>query len=125
MYPPELLEHFEHPRNAGELPDATATVVRENPVCGDVLQLAIRVEGGVIRAARFKAKGCVTAMACGSYVAEWLQGKSRDEAQRFRREEMVAALGGLSAETMHGGHLAAEAVSAVVDAVGAGTTKRA
>ena len=65
MYSPAVLDHFKNPRNAGELPGATATVEVSNPACGDIMQLAVRVAEGRIAEARFKTRGCVTAIACG------------------------------------------------------------
>ena len=63
MYSEQMLDHFQNPRNAGEIsnPDATAEV--ENPACGDILRLTLKVSDGHIVAARFKAKGCVASMA--------------------------------------------------------------
>ena len=66
MYSSKLLDHFQHPRNAGELPDADIRVEVENPACGDILRLAVKVADGRISEIRFKAKGCVPAMACAS-----------------------------------------------------------
>ncbi len=84
MYSPQVLDHFEHPRNAGELTNADARVRVENPVCGDILELAILVVGGRIDAVRFLAKGCVPAMACGSLITEMISGKTIEEAERNR-----------------------------------------
>jgi len=68
MYSPQLLDHFQNPRNAGDLADAEATAETENPVCGDVIRLSLRIQNGHIAEIRFKAKGCVPAMGCGSAV---------------------------------------------------------
>src|SRR5580704_16966687 len=70
MYSPQLLDHFQNPRNAGELAGADAVAEIENPACGDVLRLALTVGEGRITAARFKAMGCVAAIACGSALTE-------------------------------------------------------
>ena len=66
MFSDAVLDHFRNPHNAGDLPDATATVEVTNPVCGDVLRLAVRLESGRIAAARFKTQGCVAAIASSS-----------------------------------------------------------
>ena len=63
LYSPQLLDHFEHPRNAGELEDADLRVRVENPACGDVLELSAQTRAASIEAIRFRAKGCVPAMA--------------------------------------------------------------
>ena len=66
MYSQQVLDHFEHPRNAGEVARADAAVQLENPACGDVLKLTLRLADGRIDEIRFLAKGCVASMACGS-----------------------------------------------------------
>lgn len=110
MYSAAVLDHFKNPRNAGELPGATATVEVNNPACGDVLQLAARMEGGRLAAVRFKAKGCVTAVACGSCLTEMLAGKQPAEAAAIVPQGIAEALGGLPAATMHGAQLACDAL---------------
>ena len=79
MYSSQLLDHFEHPRHSGELPDADARVRIENPACGDILELAIKMDAGRIAAIRFRAKGCVPAIACASAMAELAEGKTIDQ----------------------------------------------
>ncbi|MGB7745042.1 MAG: iron-sulfur cluster assembly scaffold protein, partial [Terracidiphilus sp.] len=76
MYSAQVLEHFEHPRNAGTVADADASVRMENPACGDVLELTVKLAAGRIEEIRFRAKGCVAAMACGSAVTELVCGKT-------------------------------------------------
>src|SRR5579859_1978697 len=115
MYSKELLNHFQNPRNAGELASPTATAQVENLACGDVLQLSLSVAGGKITAARFRAKGCVAAIACGSLLTEMLQGLTPEQARNLRRQELVSCLGGLPPESTHASHLAIDALSAVLD----------
>jgi nitrogen fixation NifU-like protein len=114
VYSPEVLDHFQNPRNAGEVsgPDAVAQV--ENPACGDVLKLTLRVADGCIEEIRFRAKGCVAAVACASRLTELAQGKTVEAARRLRREELVEALGGLPEGSAHAGHLAMETLAAVL-----------
>lgn len=114
MYSAEVLDHFANPRHAGDLPGATAAVEVENPVCGDVLRLSIRVEGQGIIEARFQAKGCVASVACGSCLAEMLFGKSLADARSIRPEDVTAALGGLPEESLHASRLACDAVTALL-----------
>jgi nitrogen fixation NifU-like protein len=114
MYSKELLNHFQNPRNAGELPSPTATAQVENPACGDVLQLGIKVEHAKITEARFRAKGCVAAIACGSLLTEMLQGMTTEQARRVRREDLISRLGGLPPESVHASHLAIDVLSAVL-----------
>ena len=115
MYSPQVLDHFEHPRNAGELPQATVTIIQENPACGDVMRLSLGVEGGRVRAARFQTKGCVTAIACSSALCEMLEGKSVTEARQITRQQLVDSLGGLANETMHASFLVCDALRAALD----------
>jgi nitrogen fixation protein NifU and related proteins len=114
MYSAPLLDHFEHPRNAGEVanPDATAQV--ENPACGDVLKLTLKLKDGRISEIRFRAKGCVPAMACGSAVTELIQGKTVQEARSLRAQDVVDAVGGLPEASGHASHLAIDALAAVL-----------
>jgi SUF system NifU family Fe-S assembly protein len=115
MYSPQVLDHFEHPRNAGliEAPDASARI--ENPACGDVLQLTARLAADRIEDIRFRAKGCVASMACASALTELVRGKSIAEARRVSREELLAAVGGLPPASMHATHLAMDALKAALD----------
>ena len=114
MYSPQLLEHFEHPRNVGELaqPDADATV--ENPACGDVMTLQLRVEDGRIAEAKYRVKGCAAAIACGSALTEIVVKQSLAEARALRREQIVAAVGGLPPASAHASHLAFDALQAAL-----------
>ena len=114
MYSPQVLDHFEHPRNAGELGNANASVRVENPVCGDVLELQVLIEDGRVAAARFRAKGCVPAMACGSALTELIVGKTVGEAAKLRREEVVAAVGGLPEASAHAAAVAIDALQAAL-----------
>lgn len=114
MYSAQVLDHFQNPRNAGELssPDAVAEV--QNPACGDVLQLSLKVNNGRIINARFKAMGCVAAMACGSALTEIVTGRSVGEAQALRRDEVAAAIGGLPQASTHAAQLAVDALAAAL-----------
>ena len=114
MYSSQVLDHFEHPRNAGVLTDADASARIENPACGDVLELSVKIADGRIAEIRFRAKGCVAAMACGSAVTELVSGKTMDEARKLNWEELVRAVGGLPAASSHASHLAIDTLAAVL-----------
>jgi nitrogen fixation NifU-like protein len=114
VYSAQLLDHFQNPRNAGEIPKPDSAVELENPVCGDVLRLTLRVAAGRITEARFKAKGCVPAMACGSAITELIAGKMLVEACRLGREEIIAALGGVPQASAHAVQLALDALKAAL-----------
>jgi len=108
-----ILGHFRSPHNAGDLFDATATVEVTNPVCGDVIRLAVRVEAGSIAAARFKTQGCVAAIASSSVLTDMLLSKSADKALRISPQQVSEALGGLPPATFHAAQLCADAVVAL------------
>ena len=114
VYSAELLDHFQNPRNAGEVkaPDAIAQL--ENPACGDVLELTLKLEGSRIADIRFRVKGCVPAMACGSAITELVKGKNVDEARRVSREDLVRKVGGLPQASAHASHLAIDTLAALL-----------
>ena len=111
---PQLLDHFEHPRNPGELPDATARARIENPACGDILELAVTIAAGRIEDIRFLAKGCVPAMACASAVTELAKGKSVEQARAITRSDVTNAIGSLPPASGHAAQLAIDALQAVL-----------
>ena len=117
MFSKEVLDHFRNPRNAGELERATVSVEVSNPVCGDVLRLAVKVEQGRIAAARFLCRGCTTSIACASLLTELLTGSLPEALGEVTPETLAAALGGLPAATMHGAILAADAAAAVLSSL--------
>ena len=110
MYSPGLLDHFHNPRNAGELADADVRVRSENPVCGDVLELALQIEDGRIMAARFKAQGCVPALACASVLTELITGERVDQARAIGREDLVQKVNGIPPASSHAVDLALDAL---------------
>jgi nitrogen fixation NifU-like protein len=111
MYSRRLLDHFQNPRNAGELAAADTAAEIENPACGDVLRLTLKISAGRITEAQFKAKGCVAAIACGSVLTELIVGKTLNEAQNLRREDVITAVGELPQASTHAAQLALDALS--------------
>jgi nitrogen fixation NifU-like protein len=114
MFSPAVLDHFQNPRNAGELPGATTVVEATNPVCGDILRLAVRVENGRIAEARFQTRGCVTSIACSSLLTELLAGRLLAEADAITPQLIGERLGGLEPSTRHAAQLARDAVEALL-----------
>ena len=114
MYSPQVLDHFEHPRNPGLVNAPHVTAMVENPVCGDVLKLTARISQDRIVEIKFLAKGCVPAMACASALAEFLEGKTLAEASALKREDLVRRLGGLPEASTHASHLAIDAVKTLL-----------
>jgi len=117
MYSAQLLDHFQNPRNAGEVLHADATAEIENPACGDVLRLTLKTGADRITQAQFKAKGCTAAIACGSAITELIVGKMLNEAGNIRREQIVAAVGGLPQGSTHAAQLALDALSAALSQI--------
>src|SRR5271169_3244478 len=113
MYSPQLIDHFEHPRNSGELPDPDVRVRVENPACGDILELAVKVHAGRIAEISFRAKGCVPAMACASAMTELATGKSAQEALEIDKVDIERSVGGVPAASGHAAQLAIDALRAV------------
>ncbi len=109
-----VLDHFKNPRNSGELLGATHRVEVSNPVCGDVLQLAARIQNGVIVEAKFLCRGCTTAIACASWLAERITGLPVQDASGINVDVISSGLEGLPEETRHGAILAADALKALL-----------
>jgi nitrogen fixation NifU-like protein len=114
MFSEAVLDHFRNPRNAGELVGATATVEVSNPVCGDILKLAVRIADGRIAEARFLCRGCTTSIACASVLTEQLSNRTLAEARSVSAEALSQSLGGLPSATYHGAQLAADGVVALL-----------
>lgn len=114
LYTAKVLDHFENPRNVGELPDADVRARVENPACGDIMDLAIKVSNDRIADVRFRTLGCVAAIAAGSCLTEMAKGRSIDEARAIQRENLLEALGGLPNASVHASHLAIDALRAAL-----------
>jgi nitrogen fixation NifU-like protein len=114
MYSARLLDHFQNPRNAGDVADADAVAELENPACGDVLRLSLKIGSGRVAEIRFKAKGCVPSMACASALTELVAGQTLDEIRALRRDTLIAAVGGLPQASTHAAQLALDTLSAAL-----------
>ena len=114
-YSEKVMEHFQNPRNVGEIknPDGIGHV--GNPVCGDIMELYIKVENDIIVDAKFKTFGCGAAIATSSMVTELVKGKSIKEALRLSNKAVAEALGGLPPIKMHCSVLAENALKAAID----------
>lgn len=114
-YSEKVMDHFLHPRNVGEIPDASGIGNVGNPICGDVLKLYLKIKDGIISEAKFKTFGCGAAIATSSMVTELVKGKSIDEALKISNKAVAEALGGLPKVKMHCSVLAEEALKAAID----------
>ena len=113
-YSETFRDHIAHPRNAGELSDATATAEETNPVCGDRLRLSLRIRDARIETARFLAYGCPPTLACGSALAEMVEGMSLEEARALTKDQIVKAVGGLPSRKQHAAALAIETLQTAI-----------
>lgn len=115
QYSKKVMDHFQNPRNVGEIenPDGVGHV--GNPVCGDIMELYIKVKDGTILDAKFKTFGCGAAIATSSMVTEIVKGKSLEEALKISNKTVVEALDGLPAVKMHCSVLAEEALKSAID----------
>lgn len=117
MFSPQLLDHFQNPRNSGEVSDPDTMAQLENPVCGDVLRLTAKVVDGRLVEIRFKAKGCVPAMACGSAITELVRGRPVAKARALTREELITAVGAVPEASAHAIQLAMDTLRALLNTV--------
>jgi nitrogen fixation NifU-like protein len=114
MFSEALLDHFQHPRNAGELAGANVRVEVSNPVCGDVLQLAAIVEEQSIRQVRFLCRGCTASIACASLLTESLEARELGAFTSITPESLASAIGGLTPASFHAAQLAHDALQALL-----------
>jgi len=114
-YSEKVMEHFRNPRNVGEIenPDGVGKV--GNPVCGDIMELYIKVDGGIITDAKFKTFGCGAAIATSSMVTELVKNKTIEDALKISNRAVAEALGGLPPIKMHCSVLAEEALKKALD----------
>jgi nitrogen fixation NifU-like protein len=113
-YSEKVLDHFQNPRNVGELTQPDAEARLEHPVCGDIMKLAVKLSGDRIDEVRFRTRGCVASIAAGSCLTELIKGRSVSEARKVKREQLVEAMGGLPNASIHASHLAMDALAAVL-----------
>jgi len=114
MHSALLLEHFENPRNVGDLPAPAQTVEVSNPVCGDVLRLSVRWNGDQVQEVRYRARGCTACVAAGSALTEMMEDATRAQVQAINREAIDESLGGLIPESKHVAVLCLDAIRALI-----------
>lgn len=115
MYSATVMDHFQNPRNVGELPDANAEGRAGSRVCGDMLRFYMRVEDGKVVKATFKTFGCGAAIATSSILTELVKGKTLEDVKKITNVQVAEALGGLPAIKMHCSVLAEEALKSALD----------
>jgi len=114
LYNEKVMEHFRNPRNVGEIEDPDGVGRVGNPICGDVMEMQIKVQDGIIADAKFKTFGCGAAIATSSMATEMVKGKSLEEALTISNKAVAEALDGLPAAKMHCSSLAEDALKAAI-----------
>ncbi len=115
LYSEKVMEHFKNPRNVGEMKDPDGIGHVGNPICGDIMELYIKVKDNIIIDAKFKTLGCGAAIATSSMVTELVKGKTVDEALKISNQAVAEALGGLPPIKMHCSLLAEEALKSAIN----------
>jgi nitrogen fixation NifU-like protein len=115
-YTHKVIEHFLQPRNVGQIKDPSGKATVGSPVCGDILEFHIKVNGkGVITDAKFRTFGCGAAIASGSVLTELVKGKTLEEARKLSNDAVIRALGGLPEVKIHCSVLAEEALEKAIE----------
>lgn len=114
-YTEKVIDHYQNPRNMGALEDADGVGVVGNPICGDMMQIQIKVQGGRIKDVKFKTFGCGAAIATTSVATELIKGKTIEEALQVTNQDVMNVLGGLPPVKVHCSLLAEEAIRAAVE----------
>ena len=115
MYSEKVMDHFENPRNVGEIPDANGVGTVGNAKCGDIMRMYLKVENGIIEDVKFKTFGCGAAIATSSMATEMVDGKTLKEALALTNKAVAEALDGLPPVKIHCSLLAEEAIHAAVE----------
>ncbi len=114
LYTETVMDHFTHPRNVGEIPDADGIGEIGNAKCGDIMKMYLKIKDNVITDVKFETFGCGSAIASSSIATEMIKGKTIEEALTVTNKQVVDALGGLPAHKLHCSVLAEEAIKAAV-----------
>ena len=114
LYSDKVMDHFEHPRNVGEIPDADGVGQVGNPKCGDIMKMYLKIDNDVITDVKFKTFGCGSAIASSSMATEMIKGKPVAEAMKLTNAAVAEALDGLPGHKLHCSVLAEEAIKAAL-----------
>lgn len=115
LYNKTVMDHFENPRNMGDIKDADGVGEVGAAACGDIMKISLKIKDGRIQDARFKTFGCGSAIASSSMATELIKGRTIQEAMEFSNQEVVDALGGLPPVKIHCSVLAEEALKAALE----------
>ncbi len=118
MYSDRLLDHFQNPRNVGDLKSPAVSVEVTNPACGDILRLSALIEDNRVATVAYKVRGCTASIAAGSALTTLIGGKLLTELALLKPVDIEAELDGLPAESRHAAALCCDAVKAILRSVG-------
>jgi nitrogen fixation NifU-like protein len=110
-----VIEHFQNPRNVGVIEEADGMGKMGSPVCGDLMEIYIKVDNNHIEDIKFRTFGCGAAIASGSMASEMIKGRSLTEAETLTDEDVARALGGLPEKKMHCSNLAASTLHKAIE----------
>jgi len=114
MYSEKVMDHFNNPRNVGEIEKADGIGEVGNPICGDIMKIYIKVESGKIVDCKFRTFGCGAAIATSSMITEMVKGKNVEDALKISNKAVAEALGGLPPVKMHCSNLAADGLEQAI-----------
>jgi nitrogen fixation protein NifU and related proteins len=115
LYSEQVREHYAHPRNIGRVGDPSAEALVRSPLDSDTVLITLRIEGNLIKEAKFKCMGCAVAIACSSMATEMVQGKTVDEAYAISEQAVAEALGGIPEYKMRCSNLAPAAIRTAIE----------
>jgi len=115
MYNEKVMDHFQNPRNVGEIEDASGVGEVGNMKCGDIMKIFIKVEDNIIKDIKFLTFGCGAAIASSSVLTEMVKGKTLEEALAVTNKDVAEELGGLPPAKLHCSNLAADALHNAIE----------
>ena len=115
LYSEKVMDHFRNPRNVGQIENADGVGEVGNPVCGDIMKIYLKIDGGVITDVKFETFGCASAIASSSMATELIKGQRVEDAMQLTNKAVAEALDGLPAYKMHCSVLAEEAIQAALE----------
>jgi len=113
-YSDTVIDHFAHPRNAGEMPDPDGEATKANPVCGDRMRVQLKIASGRIAEVKWQTRGCPPAIATSSFASELVTGWPLEDVEALTREQIAEGIGGLPKDKVHCSVLAADALHAAI-----------
>ncbi|MBO4854467.1 MAG: Fe-S cluster assembly scaffold protein NifU [Oscillospiraceae bacterium] len=115
LYSEKVMDHFLHPRNVGEIPDADGVGEVGNAKCGDIMKIYLKIDGDIITDVKFNTFGCGSAIASSSMATEMIKGKPLSEVKKLTNQAVTEALDGLPAHKIHCSVLAEEAIQSALE----------